>query len=330
MRALVPLALVLLLIGLGLGAGQFSELRPVLGALLPYAAFITFLLGVCYRVLVWVRSPVPFRIPTTCGQQRSLPWIRASRIENPSSTAGVVARVALEVCLFRSLLRGSRAELRDGPRLVYTDDRLLWLAALAFHWSLLIVVLRHLRFFFEPVPAAIGALAALDSFFQLGTPGLYVTDIVLVVALCYLLWRRLGNPQLRYLSLPADYFALYLLLGIAASGLVMRHLARADVVAVKQLALGLVTLSPAVPEGVGSLAFLHLVLVSTLAAYFPFSKLVHMGGIFLSPTRNLANTSRATRHVNPWNAPVATHTYEEWEDEFRDKIRAAGLPLEKG
>jgi [DsrC]-trisulfide reductase subunit M len=33
--------------------------------------------------------------------------------------------------------------------------------------------------------------------------------------------------------------------------------------------------------------------------------------------------------VNPWNAPVALHTYEEWEHEFHDKIKLAGLPLEK-
>ena len=47
---------------------------------------------------------------------------------------------------------------------------------------------------------------------------------------------------------------------------------------------------------------------------------MHMGGVFLSPTRNLANNSRSRRHVNPWNYPVKTHTYAEWEEEFRDKI----------
>jgi nitrate reductase gamma subunit len=72
----------------------------------------------------------------------------------------------------------------------------------------------------------------------------------------------------------------------------------------------------------------HLLLVSTLAAYLPFSKLMHMGGIFLSPTRNLANNNRSQRHINPWNYPVKTHTYQEWEDEFREKIVTAGLPLE--
>jgi nitrate reductase gamma subunit len=72
----------------------------------------------------------------------------------------------------------------------------------------------------------------------------------------------------------------------------------------------------------------HLMLASALAAYFPFSKLMHMGGVFLSPTRNLANNNGCQRHINPWNYPVKTHTYQEWEDEFREKIIAAGLPLE--
>ena len=74
---------------------------------------------------------------------------------------------------------------------------------------------------------------------------------------------------------------------------------------------------------------MHLFLVSVLIAYFPFSKLMHMGGIFLSPTRNLANNSRMRRHVNPWNYDVKVHTYEEYEDEFRPVMMAAGLPVEK-
>jgi hypothetical protein len=66
-----------------------------------------------------------------------------------------------------------------------------------------------------------------------------------------------------------------------------------------------------------------------LAAWFPWSKLVHMAGVFLSPTRNLANTSRMRRHVNPWDAPVPVHGYAEWEDEVRDELRVAGIPAEK-
>ncbi len=75
----------------------------------------------------------------------------------------------------------------------------------------------------------------------------------------------------------------------------MRYIARTDVVAVKQFAIGLAVFAPAVPKNVGAWFYVHLALVSTLAAYLPFSKLMHMGGVFLSPTRNLANNSRMQR-----------------------------------
>jgi nitrate reductase gamma subunit len=309
--------------------GRLEHGRLLLGVIVPYAAVATFLVGVSYRVVRWSLSPVPFRIPTTCGQQKSLPWIKAGWLESPSRTAGVVARMALEILLFRSLFRDTKAELRQGPRLTYGESKFLWLGALAFHWSFLIIFVRHLRFFMEPVPRPVLALEKLDSFFQVGAPIVYLTDVVIVAALLYLLQRRLADPQVRYISLLADYFALFLLLGLAVSGIWMRYFARVDIVAIKQLAVGLVTFSPVVPKEVGPLFFVHLFLLSALAAYFPFSKLMHMGGVFLSPTRNLANNNRMRRHVNPWDYPVKVHTYEEWEAEFRDKIVAAGLPLDK-
>ena len=54
-----------------------------------------------------------------------------------------------------------------------------------------------------------------------------------------------------------------------------------------------------------------------------------MAGVFMSPTRNLTANTREVRHVNPWNHPVPVHTYQEYEDEFRERMRDAGLPLEK-
>jgi nitrate reductase gamma subunit len=329
MKALGSFTTVLVLAAAVFFLGQVEQLRLLLGVIVPYAAVVTFLVGVSYRVVRWSLSPVPFRIPTTCGQQKSLPWIKAGWLESPSKTAGVVARMALEILLFRSLFRNTKAELRQGPRLTYGESKFLWLAALAFHWSFLFVFLRHLRFFMEPVPRLVLALDKLDSFFQVGAPILYVTDVILVAALLYLLLRRLADPQVRYISLLADYFALFLILGLAVSGIWMRYFTRVDIVAIKQLAIGLVTFSPVVPKEVGPLFFVHLFLLSTLAAYFPFSKLMHMGGVFLSPTRNLANNNRMKRHINPWDYPVKVHTYEEWEAEFRDKIVAAGLPLDK-
>jgi nitrate reductase gamma subunit len=329
MDVLYSLVVVLLLAGLAFVGGQVAPLRMVFGVIVPGAAIVIFLLGVIHRIILWARSPVPFRITTTCGQEKSLPWIKAGWLESPYTTAGVVTRMALEVGLFRSLFRNTKAELREGPRLVFGEDKFLWLAALAFHWSFLVIFLRHLRFFMEPVPAFVNVLATVDGFFQVGTPVLYVTDVIIVVALGYLLLRRLWNPQVRYVSLFFDYFALFLLLGLVLSGIFMRYFTRIDTVAVKQLALGLVTFSPVIPKEVGSLFFVHLFFLSVLVACFPFSKLMHMGGVFLSPTRNLANTNRMKRHVNPWNYPVKVHTYEEWEEEFRDKIKTAGLPLER-
>jgi nitrate reductase gamma subunit len=348
MNALSSLVAVLVLAGIAWAGGALAPLRPAFALAVPAIAVAIFLVGVATRVVGWARTPVPFRIPTTCGQQRSLPWIKAAWIESPWTRAGVVARMALEVLLFRSLFRNTRGAITTEPvahghdahgdgesgrpgaaRLVYGEQKWLWLAALAFHWSFLIVLLRHLRFFLEPTPAWVGVLAAIDGFFQVGAPVVYATDLVLLAALGYLFVRRVSDPQVRYISLFQDYFALYLLIGLVVSGVLMRYFVRPDIVAIKQLTLGLVTFAPVVPSQVTPLFFVHLFLLSALVAYFPFSKLMHMAGVFLSPTRNLANSNRMRRHVNPWNYPVKVHTYEEWEDEFRDKMKAAGLPVER-
>ena len=314
---------------LGYLGGSWAGLQTIFGVVIPYAAITVFLAGIAYRVVRWALAPVPFRIATTCGQQKSLPWIKAGWLENPSTLPGVFARMALEILLFRSLFRNTKAELRSGPKLIFGEDKLLWLSALAFHWTFLFVFLRHLRFFMEPVPAFVTSLESLDGFFQIGAPMLYMTDMILIAALAYLLLRRVLDSQVRYISLFADYFALFLLIGLAGSGVWLRYFTRTSLLEIKQLAMGLVTFSPVVPQGVHPLFFVHLFLLSVLVAYFPFSKLMHLGGVFLSPTRNLANTNRMKRHLNPWNAPVPVHTYQEWEEEFRDKIIACGLPLER-
>lgn len=291
---------------------------------LPYAAFTILLVGVCHRVLGWASSPVPFRIPTTCGQQKSLPWIRTAPIDDPSTTTGAIARVMLEAVVFRSLLRNTRPHFQDG-RLRFSETRVLWLAALAFHVSLLVIVLRHLRFALEPAPGILVAINAADGMLQIGAPPLLITDVMLALALGYLLLRRLLDPVMRYISMFSDYFALLLILAIAVSGALMRYVDRVDVVSVKQFVLGLATFDPIVPAAPSPVFLVHLVLVSALAVYIPFSKLMHFGGVFLSPTRNLANDSRRKRHVNPWNPPLATGGYAKWEAEFADKLELAGF-----
>ncbi len=309
------------------------------GVIIPYIAVLIFIVGIVYRVWKWARSPVPFRIPTTCGQQKSLPWIKANNLENPSNTVGVIGRMALEVLLFRSLLRNTTTELKQGVRkLVYKDSLLLWLGALLFHWSLLIILLRHSKFFLEPMPSFLLLFERWDGILQVSVPSwfpsmfpiLFISNIVILLALTYLLLRRVLTSQIRYISLPADYLVVLLILGVVTSGILTKFFFKVDVVGVKALALGVITFQPSVPaDGIGLFFYIHLFLICALIAYFPFSKLMHMPGIFLSPTRNLANTNRISRHINPWDKPVKVHTYEEWEDEFRDVMKDAGLPLEK-
>jgi nitrate reductase gamma subunit len=313
-----------------LGAlGGAAGLGWAVAVAVPYAAAALFLGGLLHRILVWANAPVPFRIPTTCGQQRSLDWVEPDKLDNPATGWQAVGRMALEVLFFRSLLRNTSSRLVDGQRLVYTTDLSLWLGAMAMHWSLLIILVRHLRLVLTPVPGAVTFVERLDGFFEVGLPVFFATSIVFLVALSYLLVRRLVSSQLRYISLFGDYYALLLLLGIGGSGFLLRHVVRADVAGIKELALGLVRFSPVVPESVSWMFFGHLFLVSALAAYFPFSKLLHMPGVFLSPTRNLANNNRVIRHVNPWDYPVKVHPYEAYEDELRDKMKAAGIPVER-
>jgi len=320
---------VIILVLLAFGGVQAANLQYLFGVIIPYAALVTFIVGIFYRVIKWGRSPVPFRIPTTAGQEKSLPWIKQNKIDNPSSFLGVIVRMALEVLLFRSLFRNTKIDLRDGPRLAYGSTKWLWAAGLAFHWTFFIIVLRHLRLFTEPILFFVPLIESLDAFFQVGVPLLYITDIVFLMAVTYLFFRRVLIPQVRYISLAADYFPLFLILGIGVSGVLMRYFFKVNVIGVKELTMGLVTFNPVVPEGIGVIFYIHLFLVSTLLIYFPFSKLMHMAGVFLSPTRNLANNNRERRHINPWDYPVKVHTYDHYEDDFREKMKAAGLPVEK-
>ena len=308
-------------------------LQPVLGIVIPYLAALVFLGGFVYRLIEWARSPVPFKIPTTCGQQESLPWIRQDKLESPSTPIQVMARMALEVFFFRSLFRNTKTTAAQGPRLLYSSDKFLWLGGMVFHWSFLIIIVRHFRLFVEPVPWFVHLLEAGDGFLQLTLPTFYITDAMLVLAATYLFIRRVVIPQVKYISLPADFFPLFLILSIAGTGILMRYVLKVNIVGVKALVNGLFTFSPAIPDNLGETAYIfyiHLFLVSALLIYFPFSKLMHMGGVFMSPTRNMPNDSRKKRHINPWNDPgIVPHSYEAYEDEFREMMRSVDLPLDK-
>ena len=212
---------------------------------------------------------------------------------------------------------------------MFTERKGLWLGAMALHWSLLVIVARHLRLFVDPVPALVTALASLDGFFEVGLPRWYATDAIVIGALVYLFARRLRDPLLRYVTLPADYLALAVLSSVAGTGLVLRYVVRTDLVDVRHFALSLAAGAPAPLAAPGAWLIAHLAAVACLVAILPFTKMVHAFGIWLSPTRNQPNDSRRRRHVNPWNAPVPLHSHAAWQDEFRDKLTIARIPLDE-
>ena len=224
-----------------------------------YAATAVLVAGVAWRVIEYARAPAPLRIPTTPA---------------PMTRAGAAGRVAREVLLFESL---------------YRSNKWIWLFGWLFHVALALVLLRHLRYFIQPVW---GWVAFVQPF------GVYA-GFALVAGLAGLWARRLFVERIRYISTWSDHLMLALLAGIALSGLGMKYVAHTDIVALKEFMLGLIAFDwqplPADPA-----LLVHLTLVLALMVVFPASKLLHAPGVFFSPTRNQADDSRERRHVAAW------------------------------
>ncbi len=281
------------------------------------------------KVARWMRAPVPFRVPLTTGQQRGLPTLPRRRFDNPHSMFEVVIRVLLDVFLLRPLFRATPTAPRLGRGLAHGMARWLWLGAAAFHGALAIVALRHLRMFLQPAPHFVAWLEDFDVATEMFLPKVHATSVILLLALLFLLGRRLALVRVRTISLAADYFPLFLLLAIAVTGIVMRHLTRTDVTAVQQFALGLAAGKLVLPARADFWLLAHVFSVGTLLVYFPLSKLMHLPGALLSPTLTLANNNREQRYINARNPRVEVLHYADYEAAFRDRMIEAGLPVEK-
>jgi len=231
----------------------------ILFAVLFYAAAALFAIGVLWKIADYARTPAPLKIPTTPA---------------PLSGGGVALRIAREAVLFESLFKASK----------WT-----WLFGWIFHAALLAVLIRHLRYFTEPVWAAVVLLQPVGLYAAFG----------MLLGLTGLWARRFLVDRVRYISTPSDHLMLLLLVAIGLSGLGMKYVAHTDIVAVKAFILGLMAFDwqplPADP-----VLLVHLFLVALLLAIFPLSKLLHAPGLFFSPTRNQADTSRESRHVTAW------------------------------
>jgi nitrate reductase gamma subunit len=296
----------------------------IFGVIIPYIAFAIFVVGIVYKFIYWAKSAVPLKVPTTSGQQKSLKFIKRTiydRFDSPYTKWETAVRMILEIFAFRSLLKNTRYYL---DRLSQRDARWLWLFAILFHYCLLLVLIRHTKFFLEPVPSFVEMISELEAFKGVFIPSVYVSGVTIIAALFLLWFRRIFLSRERCISLPSDHFALLLLLAIVISGNVMRYFIKVDISAVKGLLLSLMAFNiPQALEFANSIEpmfYIHFALGSFLLAYFPFSKLMHAGGIFFSPTRNMPNNNRAERHVNPWNPPYKGITWEEYYEAYKDQL----------
>ena len=258
------LAVIVLFLLAYVGVSAVPATKWLFGVIIPYAAVLIFIVFFVRRILEWARVPIPFKIPTTGGQQKSLPWIKPAKWDTPFSKGGVFMRMLLEVVAFRSLFRNTRMKLRDG-RVTYALEIFLWVGALAFHYAFFTVLFRHLRFFTDPVPLPVQLVENVDGFFrleivanafQIRCAGCSIfPGLVLLAAVTYLLLRRLLVPGVKYISLASDYFPLFLIIGIAFTGILMRYFLKIDVAGAKELSIGLVTFRPTIPENLGQHLF---------------------------------------------------------------------------
>lgn len=192
----------------------------------------------------------------------------------PTTRAGAVYRVVQEVGVFKSL---------------FYSNRIIWLGGYIMHLGLALVLIKHLRFFFTPAPASLAWITTFEAY----------AGFIFFVPLIFLFLLRLITDRTFYISLLTDYIILILLMLIAATGILTKYYVRTDIIGVKEYIMGIVSFSPtAMPMDI--IFITHFTLVMLLLIYFPFSKLMHAGGIFFSPTRTQVDEPREVRHVNPW------------------------------
>ncbi len=233
-------------------------MATVVYAALFYAATTVLFGGLGLRVWQYAGTPTPLRIPTTPA---------------PVTRGGVAVRMASEVFLFESLFK---------------SNKWIWLFGWVFHVALAAVLLRHLRYFLQPVPMVVALVQPFGVLFGLA----------MVAALAALFARRILVDRVRYISGASDYLMLALILAIGLSGLTLNLLARTDIVETKAFFLGLMLFDWR-PLPTDPALLVHLALVAALMIVFPFSKLLHAPGVFFSPSRNQADNTREKRHAPP-------------------------------
>lgn len=228
-------------------------------AALFYVATVVLLVFTAYKIWGYAKTPAPLKIPTTPA---------------PTTRLGVVFRMVKELTVFESLFKSSK----------WT-----WLFGWMFHFGLLLVLLRHLRYFTDPVWAWVVFLQPFGKY----------AAFMMLAGLAGLWARRILVDRVRYISAPSDHLMLLLLIAIGVTGALMTFVDHTDIVSLKAFILGLMVFNWS-PMPNDLVLIVHLSLVILLMIIFPFSKLLHAPGVFFSPTRNQVDNPREKRHVADW------------------------------
>ena len=218
----------------------------------------------------------------------------------PITRTGIAERLGIEFLSFASL---KKAGLK------------VWFGGWLFHILLGLTILTHVvTIFFPGIWAAIGY-----TYYELAG----YAGIVFAAVISFLLFRRLVQPTVRYVSRYSDYFLILLILSLAFVGDYTRTFGKVDMGAVSNYFYGLLTFQLVLPPA--NLAFLaHLLLAQFFLMYIPFSKVSHLVGWVLAPTRNQRNNPRARWHTNPWNPVVEGESWESYAARFQRELEELG------
>ncbi|MTJ83990.1 MAG: hypothetical protein F8N37_23640 [Telmatospirillum sp.] len=209
-----------------------------------YAATAILLIGLLTKIWKSVRHPAPLK-----------PAVSPS---GDSPIAGTM-RLAGEVVLFRS---------------AFFTDRWNWIFGTCFHFGLLLVLLRHLRYALDP--SWTGGMLW-DAVILVQPFGFY-GGLALVGGVLGFSLRRVLFRDVRRNTGPVDALLLVLLLAVPVTGYAS-GLVHTDVVAVKDYFTGLVT-GDIKPLPGDPLLLLHLWLVAAMMVTLPFGKMLHFADIF--------------------------------------------------
>ncbi|GAB6159079.1 sulfate reduction electron transfer complex DsrMKJOP subunit DsrM [Desulfotomaculum varum] len=224
--------------------------------ILPYISVSILVLGLLYRMGRWASGRIVHNITLTPA---------------PTTQAGALLDIAAEVVFFRSL---------------YKADKAVWTGGWIMHVALFSILGGHIM--------GIGLLGL--QFYYIGLTSEHTSEylsnllgtsfgVVVLLALLYLLYRRLTINEVKQVSAPSDYLHLLMLIAIVSVGNLMRFVPEWGIhyEPVRDYVANLLTLTPVTPDMEvmhKPLFVLHLLLVQILMIYLPFSKLLHIPGMF--------------------------------------------------